>query len=712
MNPTSPGRCWAVGVGPGDPELLTLKSVSLLRQAETIVHAGPTADRGRALDIVRALLRPAQEVRSLLATGMSDIGRDDYRPGVAQIAADCRHGRRVVFIAEGDPTLYSTAAHVCSLLAELHPDVPVEIVPGVTSVTAAAARAGWPLAQKDEPLLIVPAGYHPAQLQAWLAAFPSVCLLKPGQALPELARTLGPQQRAVYVEEVGTEREWLTTDLASAAARQHYFALVLVRSSGTQPARSASEGGQITLVGLGPGDLALLTPQARQALHAAEVIIGYDAYLQRLTPLGLTAELQPFPLGAEAERARRALELAAAGWRVALVSSGDAGVYGMASLLLETAATSPHVDIAIVPGVTAATAAAALLGAPLGHDFACISLSDLLTPWAVIERRLEAAAQGDFVVALYNPVSQRRTWQLPKARDILLSQRRPETPVGLVDRAHRSGQRVWHTKLGALATDGIGMETILIVGNSQTRLVNGRMVTPRGYPASGGRQPPAPSAATPGAATGDLRPPLAPSIMEQSFAIIESEFGAHDLPPWAFAVARRMIHASADFEFARTLRYSPDFADAVQQALRAGAVILSDTEMVRVGLRTAVAKLPQVTLACHLNDAAVRPLAEAAGLTRSAAGLRVAAQRYPAPIVVIGNAPTALDEALRLVAEGWRPTAIVGLPVGFVGVEEAKGRLLSQTLVPYLTCVGRKGGSAVAAAAVNALTENFKDGRE
>ena len=130
--------------------------------------------------------------------------------------------------------------------------------------------------------------------------------------------------------------------------------------------------------------------------------------------------------------------------------------------------------------MTAATAAAALLGAPLGHDFACISLSDLLTPWETIERRLDSAARGDFVVALYNPLSRQRTWQLPRAREMLLQHRQPQTPVGLVDKAYRPGMRTWHTTLGDLTSEGVGMETIIIIGNSQTQFINGWMVTPQG----------------------------------------------------------------------------------------------------------------------------------------------------------------------------------------------------------------------------------------
>lgn len=197
-------------------------------------------------------------------------------------------------------------------------------------------------------------------------------------------------------------------------------------------------------------------------------------------------------------------------------------------------------------------------------------------------------------------------------------------------------------------------------------------------------------------------------ILEESFALIERELGPHELPPWAFAVVRRMIHASADFEFARTLRYSDGFEVAIAQALRQRAPFVTDTEMVRLGVRTALNALDGVALACHLNDPAASDLAAATGLTRCAAGIRLAARQYAAPVLVLGNAPTALDEALRLVEEeGWRPAAIVGAPVGFVGVEVAKRRLREQTRVPYLTCVGRKGGSAVTAAAVNALVADF-----
>lgn len=491
------GRFWAVGVGPGDPELLTLKAVRLVREAHVVYHAGPVADQGRALAIVRSHLRSEQDVRSLNLGEMEEVATNTYQPGVQQIAAECHRGRNVVFITEGDPTVYSTASRVWQLLGDLAPDISIEVIPGVSSVTAAAARVGWPLAQKDETLIVVPARYHIDRLRHLLEEFSTVVLLKPGRALPQIIedlKELGPGREAVYLEELGMEREFITRDLASTAGRQDYFALVLVRrtaeaaastSRRSIPPFAGGSSGKVWVVGLGPGDIRLLTGQAREALHAAEVVVGYDGYLRLLEPLGLPAEVHGSSLGAEAKRAALALDLARRGRRVTLVSSGDAGVYGMASLLLESAGTTPDVEIEIVPGITAVTAAAALLGAPLGHDFACISLSDLLTPWEIIESRLDAAGRGDFVVALYNPVSQRRTWQLPRARDILLQHRPPNTPVGVVERAYRAGTQTRLTTLGELTVAGVTMETLVLVGSTTTRVLGSRLVTPRGY----GRQP-------------------------------------------------------------------------------------------------------------------------------------------------------------------------------------------------------------------------------
>lgn len=241
--------------------------------------------------------------------------------------------------------------------------------------------------------------------------------------------------------------------------------------------------GSVAVVGLGPGDAAHRTAAAEQAVRRAEVVVGYRAYVELAADLiAPGASVLASPIGEEVDRATQALAHAAAGRRVALVCSGDAGVYGMASLVLELAPeVAPEVAVEIVPGVTAALAAAAALGAPLGHDHAVISLSDLLTPWSVIAARLRAAAAADLVVALYNPRSSRRTWQLEAARSIFLEHRRPETPVGIVTGACRPGATVVRTTLGGLDPEAVGMTSCVIVGASTTTVAGGRMVTPRGY---------------------------------------------------------------------------------------------------------------------------------------------------------------------------------------------------------------------------------------
>jgi cobalt-precorrin 5A hydrolase/precorrin-3B C17-methyltransferase len=249
-------------------------------------------------------------------------------------------------------------------------------------------------------------------------------------------------------------------------------------------ARRAGPGGHLAIVGLGPGEAAHRTAAATAAVRHADVVIGYSAYVEQCADLLSPRQaVVRSAIGAEVGRCRHALRLAAEGRRVALVCSGDAGVFGMASLALELAPEHGHPEVEVVPGVTAALAAGALLGAPLGHDHAVVSLSDLLTPWPVIERRLHAMAEADVVVALYNPRSSRRTWQLDKARQILLAHRSADTPVGVVTDAGRAGQRVERGTLATLDVESVSMVSIVIAGSSQSRWIDGRLVTPRGYPA-------------------------------------------------------------------------------------------------------------------------------------------------------------------------------------------------------------------------------------
>jgi len=233
-------------------------------------------------------------------------------------------------------------------------------------------------------------------------------------------------------------------------------------------------------VGLGPGGLEYLTIRAREVLSQAEVIVGYKTYLDLISPLVEQQELVVSGMRREVDRALKAVELALSGKKVAVVSSGDPGIYGMAGVILEVL-DGREVPLEVVPGVTAATAAAAVAGAPLMHDNAMISLSDLLTPWETIARRLDLAAAADFVLTLYNPKSKGRPRLINQAREIILRHRTITTPVAVVRNALRQGQDVVLTTLADFTAQEIDMSTVVIVGNSQSYVQDGRLITPRGY---------------------------------------------------------------------------------------------------------------------------------------------------------------------------------------------------------------------------------------
>ncbi len=244
-----------------------------------------------------------------------------------------------------------------------------------------------------------------------------------------------------------------------------------------------SQPGTVVVVGIGPGASDLMTPRARAALVASDVLVGYAGYVALVGDLVAGKECHALPLGQEIERARLALDLAGKGRCVSVISSGDPGVYGMAGVVLELLrdVTEPErPEVIVVPGVSALMAAASLLGAPLGHDFAVISLSDLHTPWDIIARRLEAAAGADFVIALLNPKSRQRAWQLDRAREIILRSRNGESVVGVVRNAYRPEQGVVVTTLGRLHEVRVDMFTTVIIGNSCTVGFQGKIVTPRG----------------------------------------------------------------------------------------------------------------------------------------------------------------------------------------------------------------------------------------
>ncbi len=244
--------------------------------------------------------------------------------------------------------------------------------------------------------------------------------------------------------------------------------------------------GKISVIGLGPGNLENITSKACAAIRNCNTLIGYDAYIDLLSDLISDQEVIRAGATEEVVRARRAVQLAKGGKTVAVVSSGDAGVYGMAGLIYEVLVETgwhpgDNPAIEVIPGISAIHSCGALLGAPIMHDACTISLSDHLTPWEVIKKRVEAAAQADFVIAFYNPKSRSRTRQIEEAQKILLKYRHPDTPIGLVKNAYRASEEVVTTTLENLLNHEIGMLTTVIIGNSSTFLYDGLMITPRGY---------------------------------------------------------------------------------------------------------------------------------------------------------------------------------------------------------------------------------------
>ncbi|MFG1893840.1 precorrin-3B C(17)-methyltransferase [Micromonospora zamorensis] len=364
-------------------------------------------------------------------------------------------------------------------------------------VAGVGASRGVPAAEVGELLhrVLAEAGLDPASLRCLASAdvkADEVGILSTADALgvplvtwpaTRLATVDVPHPSEVVRAAVGTPSVSEAAALLGPAGRPD-DATLLVGKTATAMATVAvarhAPRGRLAVVGLGPGAADLRTPRAVAELRRAAVVVGLNQYLDQVRDvLRPGTRVLSSGLGAEEERARAAVAEAAAGRAVALVGSGDAGVYAMASPALEYA--DERIDVVGVPGVTAALAAGALLGAPLGHDHAYLSLSDLHTPWEVIERRVTAAAEGDFVTVFYNPRSRARDWQLGKALGILAAHRPPDTPVGVVRNASRPGQRMHLATLTTVDPTVVDMYSVVVVGNSDTRLVAGRMVTPRGY---------------------------------------------------------------------------------------------------------------------------------------------------------------------------------------------------------------------------------------
>lgn len=548
------GRLWGVGVGPGDPELITLKAARLIGDADVIAYHSARHGRSIARRIAATHLRGDQIEEALVypVTTETSTHPGGYRGAIDEFYEDCAKrlaahldaGRDVVVLSEGDPFFYGSFIHLHRRLADRYP---TEVVPGVTSLSAGCAVLGRPLVEGNEVLTVLPGTLPPDTLARRIEGTDTAVVLKMGRTFPGVRDAFTEAGRLAdtwYVERATTTGQRVAPLADVDPASVPYFSLAVLPSpvrgpgdpaplragqaewvltaavtpgeavpgeaalgdaapsvaspgvTSVERAASASArgdggaGGEVVVIGLGPGDAGWLTPQAAAELAAADDLIGYGPYLDRV-PERPGQRRHPSGNTVEADRAEHALELAAAGAAVAVVSSGDPGVFAMATAVVEAAAQDrfAHVDVRVVPGLTAAQAVASRVGAPLGHDFCVLSLSDRLKPWDVIEARLRAAAGADLVLALYNPASRTRRDQLDRALAVLRDHRAPDTPLVIGRDVGGPTETVTVTTLGDIDPSVVDMRSLLLIGSSTTRLVPRAdpdspplVFTPRRYP--------------------------------------------------------------------------------------------------------------------------------------------------------------------------------------------------------------------------------------
>ncbi|MFI8694092.1 precorrin-2 C(20)-methyltransferase [Dietzia maris] len=514
------GRLYGVGVGPGDPELLTLKAARLIGAADVVAfHAG----RGKESNARRiaADLIPSGAIEERLeypvTTGVTDHPggyagaiTDFYERSAQRLAAHLAAGRDVVLLSEGDPLFYGSFMYMHDKLA---PRFDTEIVPGIPAFAAATAAAATPLVRQTDVLTVLPGTLPEPELARRLADTDGAIIMKLGRNFPAVRRALeaaGRLDGAVYVERASTDAEAHHPVSEVDPDSVPYFSLIVVPGdsqhsdpTGRRPAQLSAPGepspaltagsansadeqspasrGVVHVVGLGPGPQDWLTPEASRILSEVDHVVGYAPYVDRVPQRpGLRRHCSGNTV--EVDRAALALELAGAGEQVAVVSGGDAGVFGMASAVFE-AAEDPRftgIDVRVAPGVSAVQAVAARAGAPIGADFAVMSLSDRLKPWDVIDQRLDAIAAADLVLAVYNPASRSRTHQVSDAREVLLRHRCPTTPVVVGRDVGRAEESLTVTSLGDLDCGAVDMKCLLIVGASGTRITDsGRVWSPR-----------------------------------------------------------------------------------------------------------------------------------------------------------------------------------------------------------------------------------------
>ncbi len=464
--------------------------------------------------------------------------------------------------------------------------------------------------------------------------------------------------------------------------------------------------GKIIVAGIGPGSKEDITPAVINAMKISQVIVGYKYYFQFVEDI-INPNTICIDTGMkkERERAEEAFLHAEEGKTVCVISSGDSGIYGMAPLVYEMRdERKSRIEVEVLPGISAFQKAAALLGAPIGHDFCIISLSDLMTPWDRIEKRITAAASADFVTAVYNPKSKGRYWQLYRLIELFLKERSPETPIGYVRQAGREEQEIKVTTLAEFDPEEIDMFTIIIIGNSQSYISNNNIITPRGYYRESKSE----------------EIGIGQDIMIRSFRTIEGELKNKNISlgkKWALLHA---IHTTADFDMENILLVDENAVENLHNEFIQEKVktIITDVTMAASGIRKGALDRLDIDVKCYLHDERVATIAKEKGITRTQAGIRLAVEEHPDALYVFGNAPTALMELCELVRKDKaHPAGIVAAPVGFVNVRESKHMTKPFKDIPKLIVEGRKGGSNLAATLVNSIltfddAEQLKPGRD
>lgn len=463
---------------------------------------------------------------------------------------------------------------------------------------------------------------------------------------------------------------------------------------------------KITIIGIGPGGYADMTMAAADALRNCHILVGYKYYIQFVEKI-LKDDVRIVSTGMkrEKERIEEAFSLAEEGNDVCVISSGDAGIYGMAPLAFEMRdERNSDVGIEVIPGISAFQKAASLLGAPIGHDFCVISLSDLMTPWSLIEKRITGAAAADFVTAVYNPKSNGRYWQLYRLKEIFLENRNPDTPVGYVRQAGRDGEKAVVTTLANIDPEDVDMFTVIVIGNSRTFISDRHMVTPRGY--------------YDGSMSGHEK--IGQDIMIRSFLTIEGELKDKEMPLGRKWPLLHAIHTTADFDMENILKVDDGAVEKIYDALTGGHVrtIITDVTMAASGIRKGALDRMGIDVKCYLNSPGITEYAMEKGITRTQAGIRKAVEEHPDALFAFGNAPTALSELAELIRAGKaNPCGIVAAPVGFVHVCESKHMIKPFSGIPKIIVEGRKGGSNLAATIVNSIlcwpdARQLKPGRD